>query len=169
VGAQSNNNILSIGLSNYGTIIYAQAIPTPTATSTAIPTPTATSTAIPTPTATSTAIPTPTATSTPTSTPTFNGLHVDGTRLKDASGNVVVLRGVVYSTSQWWGDSPGQCTEQQFIYMKNIGVNFVSLNIQDYTFDYHTGRKTGCYNDVNFWSKLDNIIQWCENQGLYVN
>ncbi len=51
--------------------------------------------------------------------------------------------------------------------MKNMGCNFVSLNIQDYTFDPVTG--DNCYNNANFWNKLDNIILWCKNQGLYLN
>jgi hypothetical protein len=145
-------------------------IPDPTPT----PTPTPYPTYAPTPTpgggggggGGTTPTPTPAPTATPSPTPT-SGLHVDGTHLKDANGNIVILRGVVYSTSQWWGDYPGQCTEQQFVYMKNMGCNFVSLSIQDYTFDkFHA---SNCYNDASFWSKLDNIMAWCQNQGLYVN
>jgi hypothetical protein len=118
---------------------------------------------------TSTATPTPTPALSPLgSSPGLSALHVDGTHLKDANGNIVILRGVVYSTSQWWGDYPGQCTEQQFIYMKNMGCNSVSLSIQSYTID-RFGAGVNCYNDANFWTKLDNIIAWCQNQGLYIN
>jgi hypothetical protein len=129
VGAQSNKNTSSIGISSYGAITYS---------------------------------PTPTPTPTPSS-----GLHVDGNKLKDANGNTVILRGVVYSTSQWWGDATSQCTEQQFIYMHDMGCNCISLSIQDYTFDKYHG--ADCYNDPAFWAKLDNIIAWTYAHGLYVN
>jgi len=148
VGAQSNKNISSIGISSYGTISYS---PTPT----------------PTPTPTSTPTPTPSPTPTPTPTTGLSPLHVDGTHLKDANGNIVILRGVVYSTSQWWGDYDSQCTEQQFIYLHNMGCDCVSLSIQDYTFDQYHG--ANCYNNPNFWTKLDNIIAWTYAHGLYVN
>ncbi len=155
----------------------ATSTPTPTPKPTASPTPTSTpmATSTPTPTPKPTASPTPTstpmATSTPTPTPKptsgLSPLHVDGTRLKDANGNVVVLRGVVYSSSQWWGDAASQCTEQQFIYMKNMGCNMVSISIQDYSFDKYHGEN--CYNNANFWSDLDNIMKWTYARGLYVN
>jgi hypothetical protein len=103
----------------------------------------------------------------PTILPTSTGLHVDGTHLKDANGNIVILRGVVYSTSQWWGDATSQCTEQQFVYMHDMGCNCVSLSIQDYTFDQYHG--SNCYNDPSFWTKLDNIMAWAYAHDLYVN
>jgi hypothetical protein len=164
-----DNTVTSI----YATYTATSVTPTPTLVPTVTPKPTSVPSVTPTPTLTPTLTPTPTPTPGPTptvaSSPTFSVLHVSGTRLVDGNGNAVILKGVVYSSSQWWSSTASYCTEQQFIYMRNMGSNCVSISIQDYTFDDHTGTKTGCYNEPAFWTKLDQIMAWTNSHGLYVN
>ena len=148
----------SIGLSSYGTISYsANPIRTPT------PTPTATSTPTPTPTPTRTPTPTPTPTSSPAKSQGLSALHVDGNKLKDANGNVVILRGVIFDVTE----QSDHITQTQFNYMKSWGCNVVRLNVQCYYLEgVHDG--SGQITSSTLLSWIDNCVSYATNAGLYV-
>jgi hypothetical protein len=112
-------------------------------------------------------VPSPTATTRPSSTDSNAPLplHVDGTQLKDSSGTTVILRGFDYGNMRWDGDATSQCTEQQIVYMKNAGANSVLIEVWA---PYVISQGDEIFSDSGFWSRLDNIIAWATEQGMYV-
>jgi aryl-phospho-beta-D-glucosidase BglC (GH1 family) len=97
-------------------------------------------------------------------------LHVDGKYLKDSSGNIVILRGVVFASDTWWSGATynsASISENQFVYMKNWGCNAVRIGIQCYTLESITD-SSGNIIDSTFLSTLDQIISWSQAHGLYV-
>ncbi|MFX0008364.1 MAG: glycoside hydrolase family 5 protein [Candidatus Hermodarchaeota archaeon] len=101
----------------------------------------------------------------PTPTPTFSALHVDGNKLKDANGNVVVLRGVDDSITTWWDSGVGYDTEQ-FAYMRDWGCNAVRITISDWDIGYTPGN-LGVYENAAFWTRLDNLVNGAISNGIY--
>jgi len=100
--------------------------------------------------------------------PPSGGLHVDGRYLKDSSGNIVILRGVVFASDQWWDYNYPACySENQFVYMKNWGCNVVRITVQCYTLENICDANGEIINS-KFLSRLDQLINWAGNQGLYV-
>jgi len=87
-------------------------------------------------------------------------LHVEGTQIKDQFGRRVYLKGVGFNVDQWYYQGYG--TEQQFIYMKNWGVNVVRLAIEA------SAIEQGVLNKPDFWAKLDDMIYWAEKHGIYI-
>jgi len=87
-------------------------------------------------------------------------LRVEGTQIKDQFGRRVYLKGVNFQTEQWYNQGYG--AEQQFIYMKNWGVNVVRINIEAWAIE------AGYLNRSDFWALLDNMISWAEKHGIYV-
>jgi aryl-phospho-beta-D-glucosidase BglC (GH1 family) len=88
-------------------------------------------------------------------------LHVDGRYLKDSSGNIVILRGISLDIQNWYPSNDAY-SEQQIIYIKNWGANMLRINVEAYAIE------SGVLNDANFWTRLDNLINWAEAHGLYV-
>jgi aryl-phospho-beta-D-glucosidase BglC (GH1 family) len=91
-------------------------------------------------------------------TQTLPVLHVDGAQIKDEKGNVIILRGVVYTSVQTWYNS----NENQFEYIKNMGCNAVHIQVWMYQI----------YNNLVSWSDmlnwLDKAIAWATANDLYV-
>jgi len=87
-------------------------------------------------------------------------LRVEGTQIKDQSGRRVYLKGVNFQCGQWWNQGYG--TEQQFIYMKNWGVNVVRINIEAWAIEQ------GYLDNPDFMAKLDNMISWAQKHRIYV-
>jgi hypothetical protein len=105
--------------------------------------------------------------SAPTPNPS-GSLHIDGNKLKDSDGNVVILRGVTFQ-SVAWGDSTNMLTENQFAYMHNWGCNAVNVEIWTYQlYRGEFGKGSNDFSDPNFWAKLDNIVSWATTHNLYV-
>ena len=133
--------------------------PSPTPSPTPKPTPVPTSTPTPTPMQT----PTPTPTSSPAKSQGLSALHVDGNRLKDANGNVVILRGVIFDVTE----QSDHISQTQFNYMKSWGCNVVRLNVQCYELeDSHDS--SGRINNPTLLSWIDNAVTCSTNAGLYV-
>ena len=88
-------------------------------------------------------------------------INVIGSHLLDTLGNFVYLKGVDLDSGQWW-DNTSIYSEQQFIYMKNWGVNAVRIGIQAYSLEQ------GVMNNASFLTRLDNMIAWAQKYGMYV-
>jgi endoglucanase len=109
--------------------------------------------------------PTPTPSPTPMPTQTVTGLHVDGNKLKDAKGNVVVLRGVDDSCTTWLDAGVGY-DDAQFSYMRDWGCNAVRITISDWDIGYTPGN-LGVYENSAFWTKLDSQVDAAIDNGIY--
>jgi len=177
IRAESNKGT-SIGITSQGLIVYSNTIvmstptatPIPSASSTPSPIPSASSTPSPTPTLTPapalpiTPTPTPVTTPAPTVSPQSAGLHVVGNKIKDADGSIVVLRGVVDSSTTWAGGLGA--TNQQFVYMKNWGCNVVRITIGMWDIGYTKGN-LGCFSDSSYLARLDSQVNFAIANGIY--
>jgi len=92
--------------------------------------------------------------------PSISRLRVEGTQIKDQFGRRVYLKGVNFMSDFWWYEGRG--TEQQFVYMKNWGVNVVRIVIECWEIEQ------GLMNNPSFLTRLDNMISWAEKYGMYV-
>jgi hypothetical protein len=99
---------------------------------------------------------------TPTPSPTLSQLHVDGTQLKDAKGNVVILRGVTYQW-HWIEGLSTSVTQNQFAYLKNMGCTAVSIDV--WNWQLYNGQLSF---DSTFWNKLDVMMAAAAANDLYV-
>lgn len=57
------------------------------------------------------------------------GLHVVNGKILNGSGEAIRFRGFDYTNMRWYGDAKNECTEQQFIYMKEAGSTSVQVEI----------------------------------------
>ena len=87
--------------------------------------------------------------------------HVDGKYLKDANGNIVILRGVNLQQDYWW-DTDVAYNENQFIYMENWGINSVRITI------WTSLLEVVGLNYAPLLTRLDNLINWANAHGIYV-
>lgn len=125
--------------------------PQPTVQPTEAPKPTTEPTATPEPTVT----PTPTATPEPTEVPgggesQGNGMYVKEGRLYDGNGNEFIMRGINVAHAWYTG-----YTETSIEAVADLGANCVRVVLADGT----QWTKTGV-------SEVENIISWCEKNGL---
>jgi aryl-phospho-beta-D-glucosidase BglC (GH1 family) len=153
------------GFTNYKASIYVTYIsttPIPTPTSSSIPSPTPTATLIPALPITPT--PVPVTTPAPTINPQYAGLRVDGNKIKDADGNIVILRGVVDSSTTWAGGLGAG--NNQFVYMRNWGCNVVRITVGMWDIGYTKGN-LGCFSDSSYMARLDSQVNYAIANGIY--
>jgi len=88
-------------------------------------------------------------------------LHCDGNRIKDASDNIVILRGVNWDFARWMDRND---IADQIGYIKAMGCNAVWIGVWGPSW----GGYPNIYSNDTFWSKLDTIMSECATQELYV-
>lgn len=89
-------------------------------------------------------------------------LKVNGSKIQDAQGNSVLLRGVnihtYYYQYQWDKTAPlKNATEADIQYLKSLGVNSIRLGLHWKYFQTNLG-----------YQLIDNYVKWCENAGIYL-
>jgi hypothetical protein len=95
-------------------------------------------------------------------------LHVEGTHLKDAEGNIVILRGFIYSSVDWFSGSPQYFSANQLAYMKQWGGNVVSVNLKCEPLEDGIAHYGGPLNTPSLLTQLDNMVNWAQSNDLYV-
>ena len=103
----------------------------------------------------------------PTPTPTPNPeilspLHVDGTHLKDESGNIVILRGFILEGLSWHG-----INANSFAQMAAWGGNVVTIEFDCYMLEGNLAAY-GTYLPSSYLSTIDNFVAWAQDNDLYV-
>ncbi len=89
-------------------------------------------------------------------------LTVSGSKIKDAQGKIITLRGVnihtYYYQYQWDKTAPlKHANETDIKYLKSLGVNSIRLGLHWQYFQSGLG-----------YQLIDNYVKWCENAGIYL-
>lgn len=95
--------------------------------------------------------------------PTIAPLHTDGRWFKDAQGRVVIMRGINMQNSVKRAPHDYNITEEDFDIIYRWGFNVIRLLLIWEAIEPEPG-----VFDENFFKKVDQIIEWAEERGIFV-